>query len=291
MNYPVPQPQQQFPPAYPQQPMPQAYPQQPAYPAYQQPFPGMQAPPAAPPQQPLASGTIDDYYNQPSTGGGASLKFDAVGTRYVGTISRPLTNGDIQQQTDRNGRGLTFRDGRPKFVMKVPLVLPAADGTQIEATWWCKGQARDELTRAMAEAGAPAGPPEHGATLDITFTGEKQSGAGYNPSKVFHITYTRPNGAAPAAPQAAPQAVAPAPQPVQQAVPMQAPVPVAAPQAQPVPQMAPAVPQQVAPVPVTQAPVPQAPAQPAPVAAAPAPANLSPEQAELLARLTGQQPA
>jgi hypothetical protein len=281
---------------------------QPQYPAYPPQAPAqqpMQAPPVqyapqqpagypapayggypAPVQQqaPLAQGTLDDFYNQPSSGGGPSLKFEQIGTRYIGIVTRPLGPGDVQQQTDTQGRPLTFRDGSPKWVMKVPLQMqPSAQYPDGLAQWYVKGGARDELTRAMAAANAPAGPPEQGAIIDITFVSTRNSGAGMNPAKVFQVVYTRPQDAGASSPAPAPS------QPVQQAAPVQAPV-----QQQ---QQFQAPPQQFQGVNFSQLQAPQAP--PAPQAAAPAPApaapqgqlppNFTPEQAELFARLAGQQ--
>lgn len=317
MNYPLPQqgyapapqgyPPQQAQPQYPQYPAQQGYAPAPAYaPAG---YPPQQA--QQPVQQPLATGTIDDYYSQPSVGGGPSLKFEQVGTRYVGTVARAISNGDIQQQTNIQGVPQTYRDGRPKFVMKVPLVLPASDGSTVEATWFVKGQAREELSRAMAEAQAPVGPPEAGAIIDVTFSGTKSSGAGFNPAKLFQIRYTRPAGSAGSgAPSLAPEQQAPVqqiqsapaqPAPQQAQLPT-APVPAAAPaQYAPVQQPAQAAPQypQPAQQPVAQAQpaqvVPQAPTpapQPVSQPAAQMPADFTPEQQALMARLTqGQQQA
>jgi len=254
-------------PAWPQQ-YPAQYPQQ--FPAAPQPYAQPQQfapgyPPATPaaPAVPLAQGSIDDFYNQPSTGGGKSLSFQGkpAGTQYIGIVTRPITSGDISQQTDIQGKPQFFRDGRPKFVMKVPLQLqPSPEFPDGLAQWYVKGQARDELVRAMAEAGAPAGPPEAGAILAITLTGTRPSGPGLNPANVFHVVYTRPQTGETSspAPQAPPEA-----QPTQQ--PTTPPVmPYAAGLAQPQPAAA-------------------APAQPVP------PADLSPEQQALLARLTGAQ--
>lgn len=265
-------------PGYPPQPYaPQPYPpQQPGYPPqfpapqqFGQFAPGYPPAPAALPPQQLAQGSIDDFYNQPSTGGGKSLSFPAgqFGTRYVGVVARAITSGDIQQQTNTKGVPQTFKDGRPKFEMKVPLQLqPSQTYPDGLAQWYVKGQARDELVRAMAEANAPAGPPEAGAVIDITYVADRAAGAGMNPAKQFHVVYTRPTGETSSPAPAAPQ---PAAQPVQYAQPPQAPVA-----------------QQYAPQPPAQAP-----AQPAPPAAPVAgPSDLSDAQRELLARLTGGQP-
>lgn len=306
-----PQPEQQ-PPAYPPQygpppayPPPAAPPQAPQFiappaPQYPPQYGQAQYPPAYgqpqgyPPPPPTVRGSLDDFYNQPSTGGGKALSFEMVGTTYVGIVSRPIGDGDIQQQTDTQGKPATFRDGRPKFVMRVPLQMQPSqlypDGI---AQWFVKGNDRDELVRAMAEAGAPEGPPEAGSIITITFTGTRPSGPGMNPTKLKQVRYQRPGGAAPAtanghaavhqvAPAAAPP---PAPervnggQPPQYAPPPAAPPPAAAPPAQTYPAPVPAPP----PAP----PVPQ-PGPPAPPASAPPPVELDAGQRELLAKLTGQ---
>ncbi|MGH3717013.1 MAG: hypothetical protein ACRDT4_26670 [Micromonosporaceae bacterium] len=249
-----PQQPQHLAPPMPQAPPPAQYQPYPQAPAPQQYAPQPQYAPAPPAPAP---GTLDGFYSQPSTGGGASLKFEAAGQSYVGIVTRPITNGDVEQQTEQaTGRPAFFRDGRPKLVMKVPLQMePSPAYPDGLAQWYVKGQARDELARAMAEAGAPEGPPEQGAVIQVTLTGTRPSGAGMNPAKLYRVVYRRPDGAAPVAqPVAAPQ---PAPTPV----PPAAPVP---PQAAPAPQPA------------------------APVAAPQPPAALSPEQQALLARLTGQ---
>ncbi|TDP97666.1 hypothetical protein [Labedaea rhizosphaerae] len=246
-------------PQMPQPPAPAPYPQQPmSYPpqGYGQPYP------APPVQQPLAQGSLDAFYNQPSTGGGKSLAFDVIGRSYVGIVTRPLTAADVAQQTDTNNRPLVFRDGSPKFVMKVPLQMqPTQDRPDGLGTWYVKGADRDELNRAMAEAGAPAGPPEAGAVIQITYVSDKANGPGMNPSKVKQVRYQRPQGAT----------AVPAPVAEQQQTP------------QPVTPPAP---------PVTPPAPPVTPAAPvaAPVAAQPLPAppGLDPAQAALLAQMTGQ---
>lgn len=282
--------QQPYAPQYPQQPYP---PQAPAYPPQQ--YAGYPpAPPQgyapAPPPQPLATGTIDDFYNQPSSGGGAALKFPVIGTRYVGIVTRPVGSGDVIQQTNTQGVPQFYKDGRPKFVMKVPLQMqPTAEFPDGLAQWYVKGQARDELVRAMAEAHAPEGPPEAGAVLDITFSSTRSAGVGMNDAKLFTVRYTRPQGAAPA--PAAPSPVAgteqPPPAPAQQPVPQYAPPPAPAtyapaPDQQQIPQ------QQYAQAPVEQAPQSAAPLPPGVPAPRP-PADMSPEQQALLARLTAAQ--
>ncbi len=281
------------------QPPPMGYPQ-PQYPAQQ---PGYPMPPQgyAPPQQPtpeLATGTLDAFYSQPSSGGGAALRFEQVGAMHVGVVARAITNGDIQQQTVVGSNAPAFfKDGRPKFVMKVPLQVAAspahADGL---AQWFCAGQARDELVRAMAAAGAPEGPPEAGAVVAITFVSTRSAGPGMNAAKTYQVVYFRPddaNGMNYAAQCGVPTAIAPAAAaPQAPAAPAQPqyrpPAPPAAPQ-QPQyapPPQSPPVPQQAMP-PAPQAQTPAQPAPPVPQAPAGLP-QLDPAQQQLLAGLVGQ---
>lgn len=192
----------QYPPQFPG--YPPQFPQQPVYPPQ---FPGYppqgfpQQPPAAPQQ--LAQGSLDDFYNQPASGGSKALAFPIIGTRYIGAVERPITNGDVQQQTSPPAQGSVpqwYKDGRPKLTMRIPLQMqPLPEFPDGRATWFVKGADRDELARAMAEAGAPEGPPEHGAIIDITYTNDVASGAGMNPRKAKRIAYIRPNNTAPAA--------------------------------------------------------------------------------------------
>lgn len=287
-----------YPPTPPPTPPTPQYPVQPSYPVapgqlpgYQQPYApqqfapqypqaqGYPAPQMAPPQQPLAQGSIDDFFNQPSAGGGKSLSFKVIGTRYRGIVTRPLGRGDVQQQTDTMRRPLTYNDGRPKFVMKVPLQMqPSAEHPDGLATWFVKGQARDELVRAMAEAGAPAGPPEANSIIDISYVADRQSGQGLNPAKQFQIVYTRPGGAAQ---QPAPQAAPPIPA---QVIAPPAAVPQAAPQPDPAQQAAMAAVQQQFPqaTPVQQPAAPAVPGQ--------YPADFTPDQVALMQRLAGGAP-
>lgn len=146
----------------------------------------------------LANGNLDDFFGAPSVSGGPSWSFKdkQIGTTYQGIISRPITNADVQQQTTP-GTGLpaTYRDGRPKWVMKVPLtVQPDANFPDGEATWFVTGQSRDELVRAMRESGAPDGPPEVGAQIQVTLVNRKPSKTpGFNPSNQVMVRYVRPN--------------------------------------------------------------------------------------------------
>ena len=225
---------------YPQHPAQSPYPQAPAqYPAQvpQQPQaagwgPGTYGSTAQQPPQAPAQGTVSDFFGQPSSGGGPSFKFNQrpIGTRYSGIVARRITNADIRSQTDPNGLALTYRDGRPKLVMVVPMLTePGPEFPEGTASWWVKGQARDELVRAMAEAGAPEGPPEDGAAIEVTLTGHRPI-PGRNPQHIYQITYIRPQqapqaqpapaaSAVPVAPVAVPSQPQAGPAPVAQAVP------------------------------------------------------------------------
>ena len=273
--------------APPQQPNPYQQPPQQFAP---QGYPQQYAPQQPQPQgQPLAAGSLDSYFSQPSTGGGAALKFP-VGTTHVGIVSRAVTNADVQQQTQpQTGIPQFYKDGRPKFVMKVPLtVQPSQEHPEGQAQWYCAGAARDELMRAMAEVGAPEGPPEKGALIQVTCTGTRPAGAGFNPAKVWSVVYRRPEGVAangaygvgavpaaqnPAPAQQAPTQPAPAPQyqaPIPQGPPPQGPPP------QPMATTPPVGPQQPQPSAVPPENIPPA-------------ADLSEQQRALLAQLTNPQ--
>lgn len=314
---------QGYPQGYPQQPQgyPQGYPQQPQQPPMPQypQQPPMQAPPAAyapapgyppqgyatqyPPLQPYAghaypqqpqlppppAGTLDDFFDQPGGGAGPSWKFKdkPINTWYIGTVARDITNADIQAQTEPGtGRVLTFKDGRTKFVMVVPMVFaPSQEFPDGQAGWYVKGQARDELARAMSAAGAPQGPPEAGATIRVTLTAHRSTPMGT--AFTYQVEYWRPNGVAPVAPAAAPEPVyAPPQQPMFN--PNDPAQWQAAQQANPSlgqPPMAQQIPTQQVPPMAQQLPAPMAPQQ--------APANTPPldaAQQALLAKLLGQAP-
>ncbi len=296
-----------YPPQYPQapqqaqQPYQPQYPQQPVQQAPQQYFPGVQAPPVAP-QQPLANGTLDDYYSQPTGGGGPSISWAQKPDGYTvqGVVARDVVDGDVQQQTDpQTKQPKTYRDGRPMFVLRIPLkVQQSQEFPEGEASLYVRGQMREELQRAMSEAGAQ-GAPKGGDVITVTLTGRKPSRGGGNPMNVFAIQYQPAGGAGAPSPAPEPQQQAPspveAPQPVQQ-VPQQAPTQqygqvVSTATGQPV--------QYQQAVPAPQSEVPQAAPQPAPQAQPqqgqpqghPAlPEGFSAEQQALLARMTGGQP-
>jgi hypothetical protein len=302
-GYPAPQPQQGYPQQYPQQPVVPSYPGQQTI---QQPYPqqyGAPMQPQVPQGPPPAQGSIDDFYDQPSGsfGNALSWKDKPIGTSYAGIVARKITNADIIQDSDpQTGALKTYRDGRPKFVMKVPLrVQPTQEFPDGEMTWFVRGQARDELTRAMGEAGV-GGAPQEGAAMSITLVERKPQRQG-NPANIVRVQYQPPaggqqeirgvDGAASQGGGEVQQAPAPQPQPTpqvayqtqefgsqQQAPQMQMPQPQ-------VPQGPPPVQQFQAP----QAPVQQQAPAPQPQGGPQPPSDLDAEQQALLARLTQPQ--
>lgn len=254
MSYP-----QSYPPmGYPQPTDPWTPPQQPAAPQWPMPAQNYQAPPPQVPQQPAPQGSLDDFYGQPSSGHGPSWSFKdkPIGHAYVGIVARPVTNGDVQAQTNpTTGQIQTYKDGRTKFVLKLPMMVTADQAfPEGKAQWYVAGRAREELARAMSEAGAPEGPPEAGAAIRVQLVARRPI-PGLNPANEVQVTYQRPAGAG----------NAPAPQPP------------AEPVAQPEPPAQQQQQQQVSAAPPAQ-PGPAAP----PVQTA---AGLDDEQAKLLARL------
>lgn len=261
-------PQTQYPAAPPAQyaPAPQQFVQQPQY--APQGYPQV---PQAPAPQP-AAGSIDQFYSQPTQSGGPSIAWSSnngtvqkpIGTTYSGIIARDILDGDIQQDSDpKTGQLKTYRDGRPKFFMKIPLrVQPSEEFPEGEATWYVRSQARDELARSMQEAGV-TGAPKGGDAISIQLVERRPSRGGGMPANIVRVVYAR---------EGQPVGVpAPVEQPVQYAQPVQT--------AQPV---------NVAPVAPVAAPV-QAPVAQAPAVAPQPPAGMPADQAALLAQITGQQ--
>jgi hypothetical protein len=209
-------PQQPYPPQAPPPQQPQAL--HPYYPPQAPPnvYPQAYGQPPAPAAPPLAQGSLDEFYAQPSASSGPSLSWTdkagnprPIGTTFVVRVARDVTSADVQQQTDMRTKAPQFyADGRPKFAMKVPVQLQHPEFPDGEASWYVKGQARDELVRAMSEAGCE-GSPKAGAIMQITLVNRRATAVGMNPANVVQIRYTPPQGdqgtAAPS-PVAEPQA-------------------------------------------------------------------------------------
>lgn len=155
--------------------------------------PVFQAAPTSPP----ATGDVEGFFDQPSTGEGPVWSFGQVpeGTTYVGVVARAIRDSDIQQQTDfQTKQPLFYQDGRPRWVMKVPLQVPVDEAhPEGLARWYVQPNLRDELIAAMTRAGAPMGPPEEGATLKVTLVARRPiQGVGRGYKNVWAIEYTRP---------------------------------------------------------------------------------------------------
>jgi hypothetical protein len=177
-------------PAYPpQQPAPYGYPGthpgsymapiQPGQPGYAGQQYGANTPPA--PQG--AKGTLEDFYDQPSQGSGKGLiwKNAPNGYTYVGVVTRTPHDGDVFQDREpaqTGGKLKTFNDGRPKLVLPVQLRLAWQDALQQQnypdqdARLFLRGGLRDEVSRAMAEAGE-TDVPKQGALVIVTLTHRK----------------------------------------------------------------------------------------------------------------------
>ena len=193
-------------PAYAPPPQQQGYPPvgYPPQPQFQPPQYGQ--PPAQAPR-PSQPSTVRDFWDQP-TSGGKSLPFDRPGTRYLVTVIRSVTDADIVEQTDIRdpSQVATYRDGRPKKMMLVPVLLsqPTPEFPDGQAVWYVKGNTKGELTRAMEAAGIAPDPetgfmpaPRAGDVIDLTYTHDKPMGRGMNPMKVLRIVYTPGNGVGP----------------------------------------------------------------------------------------------
>lgn len=163
------------------------------------PGPGYGAPP--PQQQP--KGTLGAFFDQPAASGASLGKFFTnPGQSTEGIVARPLTHADVRPQTNmQTGQIQTFKDGSVKWHMIVPLLVQQSQlFPEGKAAWYVKGQAKEELTRAMLEAGAPPDEeghlvPEAGAWVRITFTGYRQV-PGMNAAKQYEVIYRRPQGVA-----------------------------------------------------------------------------------------------
>lgn len=202
-----------------------SYPQ--PYPAQQQPYPAQfQAPPEPSPVD-LPRGTLNDFFEQPAGGFGPALKFEVIGTRYIGVVARNITDADTRAQTKyrpRPGEDPVDRhpDGSPKLQMLIPLLVqPSQQFPAGEATWYVKANERADLIRAMEAAGVepdPATghlpPPRAGDTIDITFTHEVPNRGNMSPTKKKTIVYIKGNPSV-SAPEATsvPQPVIPSPAP------------------------------------------------------------------------------
>jgi hypothetical protein len=275
---------------------------QPQYPPQFAPQPQQWAPQQFAPQpvaEPLPQGTLADFYGQPASGGAPAIswKDQPIGYGVAFVVERDVVASDVVAKTDPiTGVVQRYKDGRPKYQMAVPiLVQPDPLHPEGKARLFVGGQLRDELSRAMLEAGATPDPsfgapvPHKGDAGYVQLVQRKPMRQG-NPQNIFAGKYQ----------VASPGAQAPAPEP---SVPAQQP-----PQAQPIasPQQDAAIAQALAAAQAqaaaqTAAPV-QAPAGPPPPVAGPVPTpgqppvvtlptGLSAEAEAVFAKLAAQNPA
>jgi hypothetical protein len=316
-----------YPPAPPQQYPPQQ--QYPGYPPQQYPAP-QPGYPAPPPPAPAEKATLGDFWDQPAGGSkplqwntpGTTYTF--VVSRPI-TDADTEVQRDKQNQVKRFRDGTAMKVLKIPCLMNPTAEYP--DGT---ADFYVKGNDTAELKRALGEAGMdPGKPPPMGTLITVQYTHDRPVPGGFNPAKVKRITIQGPQGmpehAAQGNGQQAP-ALQPVPQPVPQPAPPVGQQPVPQPQGQVQPQWpAPGAPLSVPPQPAppgenpynnpalppnqppatgmagpaeqiasaTQAGVTARDAAQQPPAQAPQmapPPGMSPENAALLAQLTGQAP-
>jgi hypothetical protein len=280
--------------ANPQSPAPSPLPQvqQPQSQSQYAPNPSQQA---QQPQPTLARGTLEDFYSQPSSGGGGKsattyFKNKPQGSWLHFRVNRDITNADVQQMTDVNNVPQKWKYGpladKPKFNLIVPgTVVASGDGQHVlthpegELRLWLKpGPVTDSFRAALAAAGEDSGFPKAGSEIVMISAGEKAGKQGYSPTKLYDFQYVAPSGETAANPTAAAPGVPTAP------VAATAPPAPTAP-ANPIDfsQLPPTAPTLQAPI----APIPGATAvSPTPVTQAPVP-NIAEDKAALLARLQG----
>lgn len=144
-------------------------------------------------------------------------------TRIPGTVV-PFTvagkTGAKQAENYKTKLPESYRDGRPKIELVIPLDVPATPNfPEGRATLYSKGSLTTLINTAMTRAGVPddvrSQGLEVGATGSITFVAkverEGKDGDSYS-ENVFEVTYNRPSST-------------PTPTPVVQAPPVQVPVP------------------------------------------------------------------
>lgn len=159
-------------------------------------YPAVTVPAPAVPLPTIAS--MDEFFNQRTGGGGKGWTFKDMpnGTSYWGIVEREITKGDIEAVTNpTNGQVQTRKDNSVKWQMKVPLLmLPIKDHEDGHGQAYIKGDSQAKLTAAMRAVGAPDGPPEPGAFLQITKVNERPI-KGFSPQYIYEVVYRRPGDA------------------------------------------------------------------------------------------------
>ena len=123
------------------------------------------------PQPQFQRPTLNDYLRQPAQSGGSINKpvFPQPGARVLVRVARPLSDADVDFQTDMNtGAIRTFNDNHPRLLLRVPVLVSHAAVPDGHGVLIMRGQMYEEVKRAMGEAGNTTGIPEAGAVIDIT---------------------------------------------------------------------------------------------------------------------------
>lgn len=134
-------------------------------------------------------------------GGGASARFDEIGSTITGTI----TNQEVRQQTDiATGDPLTWPNGDPRMQLIITLATDQRDDEDDDGArnLYVKGSKKpgskslhDAVAQAVRASGAKG--LEDGGTLTVTYVGDEPSQTrGFNPRKLYTATYKAPDKAA-----------------------------------------------------------------------------------------------
>jgi hypothetical protein len=153
-------------------------------------------------EAPPEIGSIEDFLNQKTGGSGKTWRFrnestqaPMVGQSYWGITARAITKGDCTAVTHpETGAVQRRKDQTVKWQMWVPMRMMPQPGYEDglgQAIF--KGDSQDKLAAAMALVGAPVGPPEAGAFIQVTLvrTQKTNLGAKY----IYDVAYRRPSDA------------------------------------------------------------------------------------------------
>lgn len=133
--------------------------------------------------------TVQSFF---SSGAGRTVKFPQLGSSVTGTIQAVHPP---EQQTDPNGKLVSWPDGSPKMQVRIELQteernpeIEYDDGSRV---LYVKGLMQGALGDALRKAGARE--PEVGGKLTVTFSSEKPN-PGLSATKVYTAEYSKPSG-------------------------------------------------------------------------------------------------
>lgn len=169
-------------------------------------------------------------------GGVASAKFEAPGDTVEGTIAEAP---EVRQQTDmKDGSPQYWPSGDPKMQLVVTLQTTLRDEPDDngQRRIYIKGKSLTDGTREAVKATGAKG-LEVGGTLTVTYTGDGEATQrGFNPPKLYSVTYKRPDTTAATGQFLGVQQPTPGAQQLQQAAPAPQQAPAAAPATGPTPE-------------------------------------------------------